>query len=438
LSGPPGAVTPAVGGERSVPAPDPIARDYIVLCLRIDQHVPGFVDAYVGPADLKAQVELEPVRSVARLREDAVALRERAMSPEVDDPERRRWLVAQLGAIDAQLRALAGDGLPYADHVAVCFDLRMTRRPDAVFTAAAARLTELLPGDDPLPARLAAWDARFDVPPPRLLPVIDRLISIARERSAGHFGLPHGEGVRVALVTNQPWGAYNWYDGGLRSRIDVNTDLPIHVKRLLDTVCHETYPGHHLEHAWKEADLVVARGRLEASVLTINTPECLISEGLAELGCRFASPPEVEADLLVELYGLAGLPIAADPAAARDAAERTVAMADARRTLGATAANAALLRHAEGMPHDDVLAYLREVGLMAPARAVKQLEFIEHPLWRTYVFVYSEGEALLERWLEAAPAPEEAARFGRLLHEQLTPGAIVDELREPESRALPG
>ena len=28
--------------------------------------------------------------------------------------------------------------------------------------------------------------------------------------------------------------------------------------------------------------------------------------------------------------------------------------------------------------------------------AAKRLEFIEHPLWRTYIFVYAEGEALLE------------------------------------------
>ena len=420
--------TPAVGGERSVPMPDAIARDYILLCLRIDQHVPGFVDAYFGPADLKARVELEQVRAVARLADDARALHERAGSTEVEDPDRRRWLVAQLAAIEAQLRALAGDPLPYADHVATCFDMRMTRHPDAVYSAAAARLAGLVPGDGPLPDRLAAWDARFVVPPARLGAVIDRIIALIRERAGDRFGLPAGEGLRVGLVTDQPWGAYNWYDGGLQSRVDLNTDLPIEVKRLLDTLCHETYPGHHLEHAWKEADLVGTRGRVEASVLTINTPECLISEGLAELGRVFASPPGSEADLLVELFGLAGLPIAADPAAARDAAERTVAMADARATLGGSAADAALLRHADGLAHDDVLAYLRDVGLLAPDRAAKALEFIEHPLWRTYVFVYPEGEALLRRWLETAPALDRAARFDRLLHEQLTPGAIVEEL----------
>ena len=49
---------PAVGGTRMVPAPDAIARDYILLGLRLDQHIPGLVDGYFGPADLKARVDL--------------------------------------------------------------------------------------------------------------------------------------------------------------------------------------------------------------------------------------------------------------------------------------------------------------------------------------------------------------------------------------------
>ena len=96
-----------------------------------------------------------------------------------------------------------------------------------------------------------------------------------------------------------------------------------------------------------------------------------------------------------------------------------------RETLSAIRGNAAILRHADGRSHDEVLAYLCDVGRYTPALAAKRLEFIEHPLWRTYVFVYAEGEALLRRWLEAVPEAERPARFGRLLHEQLTPAAVT-------------
>ena len=141
-----------------------------------------------------------------------------------------------------------------------------------------------------------------------------------------------------------------------------------------------------------------------------------------------AAPPDAEIELLVELYGRAGLEIAADPAAARDAAERSVAMRPPRRRLAETRVNAALMRHADGASHEAVLAYLQDVGRFAPAVAAKRLEFIEHPLWRTYVFVYHEGEGLLRRWLDAAAPADRPARFGRLLREQLTPGAIAAEL----------
>ena len=415
---------PAVGGTRRVPPPDDVARDYILLALRLDERIPGLVDGYFGPASLKALVDTEQPRAPARLRDDAAALRGR-LAAEVTDADRRSWLDAQLIALETQAASLAGESLPYLEHVAACFAYAPPRYPDAVFDAAAAQIEALLPGSAPLADRLAAWDARFDVPVERLPAVIDWLVGRFRAAAAADFGLPDGEDLRVSLVTGQPWSAYNWFDGGRRSRVDLNTDLPVRVAELIGYVAHEAYPGHHLEHAWKEADLVDRQGRLESSILLINTPECLISEGLADLGVRFAAPPESRRDLLVELYERAELPIAADPAAARDAAGLTVALGPLRETLRSIGGNAAILRHADGRSHDEVLAYLRDVGRYAPDMAAKRLEFIEHPLWRTYVFVYAEGEALLRRWLEAVPESDRVARFGRLLHEQLTPAAVT-------------
>ena len=119
---------------------------------------------------------------------------------------------------------------------------------------------------------------------------------------------------------------------------------------------------------------------------------------------------------------------AADLGEAREAAERTVAMAGLRRRLAESRVNAALIRHADGTSRDETLAYLQRVGRYPARLAEKILEFIEQPLSRTYIFVYHEGEALLRRWLEVVPREERPARFGRLLHEQLTPSAVVAEL----------
>ena len=287
------------------------------------------------------------------------------------------------------------------------------------------RSTSCFPGDEPLTDRLARWDDRFVVALDRLPAVVDWLVGRFRARSAELFGLPDGEDLRVSVVNGQPWAAYNWYDGGRRSRIDINTDLPARAWDLVDTVAHETYPGHHLEHASKEASLVDGAGRTEASLLLINTPECLITEGLANVGLRFAAPPEERTDLLIELYERAGLPIAADPAASRDAAERTLALAGPRARLAAVRGNAAILRHADGRSHDDVFDYLCD-GRPDHAGRRRQAARVHRAPALADLRLRLRGRRGADRRLAGRCAgAERPGRFGRLLHEALTPADLT-------------
>ena len=419
--------TTAVGGIRQVPVPDAVARDYILLALRLDQHVPGTVDGYYGPAGLKAQTDMEQLRSPGRLAEDAVALRAR-LGGEVEDAARRHWLDLQLVALETLARTRAGEEIPYLEQVARCFALMPVRRPASLFEAAAVALDELLPGRGPLGERLTAEDERWTIEPERVRAVVDVLVARYRDRAAALFGLPAGGELTVTLVRDQPWSGYNWYDGGYRSRVDFNLDLPIRLPAFAGVVAHETYPGHHLEHALKEQVLVEELGRGEASILLINTPECLISEGLANLGRDFVLPDDELEDLLVELAPVAGLALAADPGALRDAASRAATIRAQRALLDESRLNAALLLHADGLPREQVVEYLVEVGRFTRETAEARLRFIEHPLWRLYIYVYSEGEALLRRWLHAVPVADRAARFARLLREPLTPPAIQAEI----------
>jgi hypothetical protein len=417
----------AVDGTREVPIPDPVARDYVLLALRLDRHVPGIVDGYFGPASLKAQVDAEGLRAPASLADDAGALRAR-LAVGTLEPDRRGWLDCQLVALETLARVRSGTPITYPDQVAQLFAQAPVRRQTARFELAAAELDTLLPGTGGLDGRLAVEDAGWTVPPDRVPAVVDILVGRFRARAAALFGLPVGEDLRVSMVHDQPWSGYNWYDGGYRSRVDLNLDLPIRLPALVETVAHETYPGHHLEHATKEQVLVEGLGRVEGSIQVINTPECFVSEGLANLGRDMAVPPAAWADLLVELAPVAGIPLAVDSRALRDAAARHRPIGDQRAVLGEARINAALLLHADGRPRADVLDFLVETGRFSPEVATKSLQFMEHPLWRTYVFVYSEGEALLRRWLGAVPEADRVARFARLLREPLTPPAIEAEI----------
>ena len=418
---------PAVGGTRMIAAPDDVARDYLLLALRLDQHLPGTVDGYYGPADLKARTDMEQLRPPSRLADDAAALRDR-LPAEVADPARRHWLDVQLVALEMLARVRAGESIGYLDQVSRCFAYTPSRRPQARFDEASSTLDSLLPGTGSITDRLAAEDARWTIPPDRVAAVVDVLVARFRDRAAPLFGVPAGSDLRVSLVHDQPWTGYNWYDGGYRSRVDINLDLPLRLPALVGVVAHETYPGHHLEHALKEQVLVEELGHVEASALLINTPECLISEGLANLGRDFVAPDGELADLLIELAPLAGVAVAGEPGVLREAAGRAAAIRAQRATLDETRINAAMLLHEDGRSREEVAAYLVTVGRFSPDTAAKRVEFIDHPLWRLYVHVYSEGEALLRRWLDGVPPDARAARFARLLREPLTPPAILAEI----------
>ena len=207
-------------------------------------------------------------------------------------------------------------------------------------------------------------------------------------------------------MTDQPWSGYNWYDGGRRSRVDINTDLPVRATDLIHVVAHETYPGHHLEHAWKEADLVDTPGPDgSARSCLINTPECLISEGLADVGAGSRAPEAELVDLLVELYGAAGPPIAGTrPRPATPPSDRSPSSAPRRPSSRSAAMPPSCAMPMDGRTRRSSTTSWTS-GRTRRAVSEKRLEFIEHPLWRTYVFVYAEGEALLRRWLDQAPEP---------------------------------
>jgi hypothetical protein len=419
------------GGDRPVQAPDPIAREYLLLALRLGRMLPGIVDAYFGPPDLKAQVDAEPECTPTKLREDASTMEARLVR-DVPQEDRRRWLQAQLVAIEAQALMLAGDPLPYPDYVACLFDVSPEWAQESLFESVSADLMRLLPSgemrSETVADRLAAWDAHFAISADRVPPLTEWLVALTRDSADRLVGLPTGERVDFEFVSGGPWSAFSQYQGGLRSLVEVNTAQLRTPAELIHMAARQCYPGRHTEHAWKEARVAGDLGRLEATITLVNTPEALIREGLAYLGERLAVPDEALPDLLVELYQRAGLAVASDPAAARDAAEKQVLIERAIASLRGVVANAAYLLHADGAPKAAVKDYMRRYLVMSPDRAAKQIALVDDPISRAEVAVASEGERLLRRWFELGPDSERVDRFGRLLREQLTPRAIAEDV----------
>jgi hypothetical protein len=287
----------------------------------------------------------------------------------------------------------------------------------------------LLPGDGAIPERMAAWRRTLEVAPERAMAIVEAIVPALRERTEAIVALPAGEAVEFRLVSDEPWGGYNWFLGQGRSRVELNTDLPIHTHHLLDLICHEAYPGHHVEHALKER-LYLDQGWGEHAIQLINTPECVISEGIATQAASAIFPGDELAAFQAErVYPAAGV----DPGISAEAVEQIAA---AERVLLAARGNAALMLHADGVPDDEVIAYLRRYRLRTKDEARQDLRFIADPLWRAYTFTYHVGYDLLGAWIDRAADPtERAMRFRTLVSEQVYPSRVEAWIAEEAADA---
>jgi hypothetical protein len=403
---------------------DPISIEYISLSFAIERVFPGFIDAYVGPEEIKTAALADPEMVPAHLLQRATTLDDQIDQGGYPDA-RAAYLHAQVRAMVAICRKLTGEPLDYRDEVRQLFDIEPEYTPESVFDEAIAQLDAALPGTGDVAERMISWRKQDIVSTETARALVDLIVAEVRRRTEAFVVLPNDGGVEIVFVSDKPWSGYNWYLGDCRSKVELNTDLPIRASDLTSLMAHEAYPGHHAEHAIKELVLFRERGYGEHAIQLINTPECVISEGIATLAESIVFPgDQAEAWLRETIYPAAGLTVDA---------ERETAIAKARTALRAVGGNAALRLHAEGESEDAVVDYLRRYNLRTEHEARQSLRFIADPLWRPYIFAYHVGRDLLRAWLALTPATERQVRFGRLLAEQVTPSQLATQVAAGKS-----
>ncbi|HEY7875745.1 MAG TPA: DUF885 domain-containing protein, partial [Actinomycetota bacterium] len=379
------------------------------LALRIGRHIDGFVDAYIGPRDLADHVEVEAPVDARALNEESLALLDELAAADLEQ-DRKRWLLGQLGALECVTDRLAGAQIRWSDEVERCYGVRPREAPTSDFEKVHSELDAVLPGGGDLRARYNRWIDGNAVPADLLMPAVDALRPRLQEAASAIVDLPPAERVEYQLVRDKSWLAFNWYQGDVRSRVEINVDLPISVLLLAELVAHEAYPGHHTERACKEHLLYRGLGRLETSVFVVQAPEALIAEGIAMNALEEALGANAFA-VVADIVGDLGLHFDADAA-------RVVH--GAGQGLFSVVTNGAFLVHEQGASLAEAEEYLREWGLESDERAARGVRFFTDPSWRAYISTYSDGRTVCRAFVDRTPDG-----FRRLLTEQLTVADLV-------------
>lgn len=388
-----------------------LAEQYVRLAHALNQHVPHLIDGYSGPPAWAQGNE----RPAAELLRDTRDFLQRVN----EEPEeaRREWFRSQGRALHTHARLLTGEYLPFHEEVRGIYDIDPLTAPLDELDAALQAFTDALPGTGPLEGRLERLREKVILPDADVLRLAQPILHELRERTRTRYGLPDGEDFSIQLVTNKPWGGYNWPLGNLRSRIDINTDFPVPLPGLPGLLAHEGYPGHHTENTHKETELVRARGWQEHTLQLLYSPQSVVAEGIATNALDMVmTEDEVRAWLTGELAQLANL----DPQNILAFLHAVKAQEDIRHVSG----TAAVMLFAQGAPEAEVVAFLRHYNAVNEDRARKSLSFIKFN--RGYVYTYSVGHQLVKRYVETRGQDS----FGELLRQPVTPGQLAHGSKE--------
>jgi hypothetical protein len=379
---------------------DGVAERYVTLALAMARHDPDYVDSYYGPPEWKTAADRDSVGlgDIALAADSLVRL----LDPPVVGGDsmvvlRRSFLRRHLESLASRARQLAGTVLTYEQEAAALYDISLPVLSDSAMQARAAAFDALLPGRGPLAPRFEALRRKFRVPASRIDTVFRTAVAEARRRTLQRVTLPDSEAFRVEFVRGEPWAAYNWYQGGLRSLIQVNLDLPLHVDNLTEYACHEGYPGHHVYNGLLEQALTRSRGWIEFSIYPLFSPMSLIAEGSAMAATDIAFPGGDRYDFETRvLFPLAGLD--------------TTGYAQYRRAvraqyeLGPVYNEIARRRADGGITRDQAIEMTVRYGALPHAEAVKGVEFGER--YRSYGATYYLGKKLVLAWLERGGGDE--------------------------------
>ncbi|ANE79488.1 DUF885 domain-containing protein [Mycobacterium adipatum] len=388
--------------------------EYLLLGLRFDRVEEGYVDSFVGDPALRQRVADEPAPDPAELARTARRLLAEVPAAGLD-AQRADYLAAHLKALACAGRKFAGEEVGFVEEVREYFDVDIVKGDPDGYRDAHQKLDEALGGSGPLAARLQAYRAGEEIPPERLEECIHAFSSALRDTVRATFPLPETETITYEVVTDKPWSGFNYYLGDYTSTVAVNADLKQQMSNLPRLVAHESYPGHHTEHCRKEAGLVAAQNQQEQTIFLVNTPQCLMAEGLADLALYAVQGPSWGA-WAAEIYADLGL---------RFDGERSAAISEAAAALADVRQDAALMLHDEHRDADEVAAYLSRWLLVNDERARQMLRFLSSPLWRAYTSTYVEGYRLLRAWIDDRPAQVSLTeRFTRLLDEPLIPSSL--------------
>jgi len=389
-------------------------KEYLFLGHRMGKVIDKYVDAYFGPQELQQIVNIESKSSVKTLLQQCIQLQSQLLDQGFTQA-REKYLKKILLSMETSLRIKKGEKIPYKEQIRNLFDIEPVYVSDEKLSKDVENLYSVYEGSGPLSDRIVPVYKRRELPKSKLYKSYKKGIKIVRERTYELFPnlLPASETVEIKEVLNEKWALYNWYEGGFRSRIDIDITKPISWNSILNLSAHEGYPGHHTESCVKDKFLYQEQGRFENCILLIQTPQMAIYEGIGNSALDVLFSEEVQAKLSLDTF-------CPDPS--EENLEKLIEEKIAWQGMRGYDTNIAMHIYNDNWTDDEVVDHILGLGFTTEDRVRDSLKFIRDPLWRNYSFNYYVGERLIKEKYGEHPTAKD---FEYLLKNPILPSDLV-------------
>jgi hypothetical protein len=173
----------------------------------------------------------------------------------------------------------------------------------------------------------------------------------------------------------------------------------------------------------KESRLVRQMDDHEHLLTLINSPWCVITEGIATSAlATLLTDQELEDFYREEILPRAGM--------THLDVKTLLGISRAERKMRELWGNAAFMLHDQKKNREEIVSYLQKYELSTEKEADRAIQFMSGPLDRSYIFTYTAGYDLLEELFSRADRDK---YFVRLLEEPVTPGQIREWIKNENS-----
>jgi hypothetical protein len=394
--------------------------EFLLLALRIDKHIKGYVDFYFGPKKLRKIVDNEAITSPKKLLLDSKNLLKQLKSQGYDK-ERERYLEKMLIAMRTSIELLIGIEISIKDQFLKLYDVVLRPVKESELDDLKEEFNAAYGGLGGLEKRMNDLRVQRTVPEVKVFELFKKALNIARERTKELFVdlLPQKERIVIELVKNNnnneaKWSYYNWYLGNFCSRIEVNPNYNIYWTGFLSAATHEGYPGHHMEFSIKERVLYRELNQFEHSILLIHSPKLILSEGIADLALKvlFSNREVVEIGLR-ELC----------PDSSNEASlEIMMAQNKVKGKLTLFWYNFAYHALIDKYNDEELMRYGTNFEVISKENIKNQLKRISNPVYSKNAFLYNLGSNLIKSKYGDPPS---ANVFQNLIINPLSPSDLI-------------